>query len=117
MPMAQSQDAFKRGSAELVVLHLLRRDDMYGYQIVQELSKRSGGRYRLLEGSLSMLLMRMEEAGFVVGRTELVGKRRTRRYYTLTDAGRTRHTQLLQDYRETIRGIQMILDEENETDA
>ena len=31
--MGQNQDNFKRGTAELLVLHLLQKEDLYGYQI------------------------------------------------------------------------------------
>lgn len=108
--MAQAQDNFKRGTAEMLVLYLLNQEDMYAYQIVNELRRRSGDRYRLLEGSLSMILLRMEDAGLISGRTELVGKRRTRRYYTLLPAGREKLQLLVRDYRETIFGIQGIMD-------
>lgn len=112
--MAQAQDNFKRGTAEMLVLYLLEQEDMYAYQIVNELRRRSGDRYRLLEGSLSMILLRMEEAGLISGRTELVGKRRTRRYYTLLPAGREKLQLLLRQYRETILGIQSIMDFQKE---
>ena len=112
--MAQSQDNFKRGTAEMLVLYLLNQEDMYAYQIVNELNRRSGERYRLLEGSLSMILLRMEEAGLITGRTELVGKRRTRRYYTILPLGKERLASLMHDYQETILGIQSIIDFQRE---
>ena len=108
--MAQAQDNFKRGTAEMLVLYLLNQEDMYAYQIVNELNRRSGERYRLLEGSLSMILLRMEEAGLITGRTELVGKRRTRRYYTIMPSGKEKLASLMRDYQETSLGIQSILD-------
>ena len=112
--MAQAQDNFKRGTAEMLVLYLLEQEDMYAYQIVNELNKRSGERYRLLEGSLSMILLRMEEAGLITGRIELVGKRRTRRYYTILPLGKERLASLMHDYQETALGIQSIIDFQRE---
>jgi len=112
--MSQPQDNFKRGTAEMLVLYLLKQEDMYAYQIVNELNLRSGGRYRLLEGSLSMILLRMEEAGLIAGRTELVGKRRTRRYYTIMPSGKEKLTSLMHDYQETTFGIQSIIDFQKE---
>ena len=112
--MAQAQDNFKRGTAEMLVLYLLNQEDMYAYQIVNELNRRSGGCYRLLEGSLSMILMRMEEAGLITGRTELVGKRRTRRYYTIMPLCREKLSSLMHDYQEMIFGIQSIIDFQKE---
>ena len=37
------QENLKRGMTELLILHLLKEDDMYGYQLTQELEKRSEG--------------------------------------------------------------------------
>ena len=45
-------DNLKRGTIELTILTLLQDGDMYGYEISQQLSDRSGGLYRILESSL-----------------------------------------------------------------
>ena len=37
------QNTFRRGVLSLVILGLLRKEDMYGYQLVQETEKQSGG--------------------------------------------------------------------------
>ncbi len=107
--MAQAQDNFKRGTAEFLILSLLQEEEMHGYRILQELQTRSEGRYTLLEGTLYLILMRMEEDGLVQSRAELVGKKRTRRYYTVTERGRQRLQQLLHDFDEVILGIALIL--------
>ena len=46
------QNAFRRGIMQLVILSLLSKEDMYGYQLVQETIARSGGRIVTQEGSL-----------------------------------------------------------------
>lgn len=46
------RDSMKKGTAELVVLHLLRNGRKYGYQIAQEIAARSNGLFTLQEGSL-----------------------------------------------------------------
>ena len=47
-----SQNSFRRGVMSLVILGLLQNEDMYGYQLVQEAERRSGGRIVTQEGSL-----------------------------------------------------------------
>lgn len=108
--MSQSQDNFKRGTAELLVLHLLQREELYGYRIVQLFKEKSGGRYTMLEGTLYTILFRLENAGYVSGRLELVGKRRTRRIYNITDSGREFLQTLMREYDEIVTGVDMILD-------
>ena len=52
MAVDNGQASFRRGVMSLVILSLLKREDMYGYQLVQETEKSSGGRLTTQEGSL-----------------------------------------------------------------
>ena len=108
--MSQSQDNFKRGTAELLVLHLLQDEELYGYRIIQLFNEKSGGRYTMLEGTLYTILFRLESAGYVSQRVELVGKKRTRRVYNITDSGRKYLATLRREYDEIVTGVNMILD-------
>lgn len=111
--MAQYQDNFKRGTADILILHLLSsQGEMYGYQIVQVLNEKSDGRYQLLEGTLYLILMKLEEDGSVKSRSELVGKKRTRRYYSITGKGKEKLSEMLYAYDEISKGVNMILDRE-----
>jgi DNA-binding PadR family transcriptional regulator len=56
---------------------------MHGYQVIQELESRSGGRWRPSAGSVYPTLQQLEDEGLV--RSEELDGRRT---YTLTDEGR-----------------------------
>lgn len=108
--MSQNQDNLKRGTAELLVLHLLSKEDLYGYQIAQSLGEKSEGVYTILEGSLYPVLYRLEDAGYISEYTKLVGKRRTRKYYRLEESGKAYYEKLLNDYIAVIHGIDKILD-------
>ncbi len=108
--MSQSQDNFKRGTAELLILYLLQEEELYGYRIIQLFNEKSGGRYTMLEGTLYTILFRLENAGFVSQRVELVGKKRTRRVYNITDSGRKYLETLIREYDEIVAGVDMILD-------
>ena len=44
MAADNGQMSFRRGVMSLVILGLLKKEDMYGYQLVQETERRSGGR-------------------------------------------------------------------------
>lgn len=108
--MSQNQDNFKRGTAELLVLYLLSKEDLYGYQITQALEEKSDGVYTMLEGSLYPVLYRLSDAGYISEYTKLVGKRRTRKYYHLEEAGREYYVQILSEYLGIIESIDKILD-------
>ena len=108
--MAQMQDNFKRGTAEFLVLSLLNEGEaMHGYRITQEMQQRSEGRYTILEGTLYLILTRMEEEGLLNSHVVLVGKKRTRRYYSITPKGKAHLQTLLQSYDEVTLGIDLIL--------
>ena len=78
---------FRRGVLTLVILGLLQTEDMYGYQLVQETKRRSGGKLTTQEGSLYPVLYKLVDMGMISDRKELVGKRRTRVLYHLEPAG------------------------------
>ena len=110
--MSQNQDNFKRGTAELLILHLLQEEDLYGYQITQRFSQKSTGLYTMLEGSLYPILYRLVDAGYLSDYFETVGKRRQRRYYHLEDNGKIYYEEVLKEYDNISAGINLILDRE-----
>lgn len=110
-------DNVKRGSVELLLLTLLKESDMYGYQLSQELSVRSSGRYKLLESSMYPILYRMIEKGLISDRRELVGKRRVRVYYHIENEGLLYLEQALNDYLSTVGGVLEILGKRIEDDV
>lgn len=75
-----------RGSAELLILALLRDRPMYGYEIIRELRERSEGYFAMEEGLLYPTLHRLEREGLLRAEWQLVDGRR-RRYYAITESG------------------------------
>ena len=57
------QMSFRRGVMSLVILGLLKKEDMYGYQLVQETERQSGGRIVTQEGSLYPVLYKLVDPG------------------------------------------------------
>ena len=90
---------------------------MYGYQLVQETSRSSGGRITTQEGSLYPVLYRLLDQGLISDRKILVGKRMTRVYYHLEPAGEIRLMELIQEYKETTQGVFQIIKEEGDTNG
>src|SRR6185312_4743778 len=76
----------QRGSAEILVLALLRDRAMYGYEIIRELAERSEGYFTMEEGHLYPILHRLERQGLAQTEWRQVDGRR-RRYYALTRDG------------------------------
>jgi DNA-binding PadR family transcriptional regulator len=76
--------SIRRGAVRTAILAVLHTGPMHGYQVIQELEARSGGRWRPSAGSVYPTLQLLEDEGLV--RSEELDGRRT---YTLTDEGRT----------------------------
>jgi DNA-binding PadR family transcriptional regulator len=73
----------RRGEIRPLILALLARKPMHGYEIIQVLEAQSGGRWRPSAGSVYPTLQQLSDEGLVTSE-EIDG----RRMYTLTEAGR-----------------------------
>ena len=100
---------FKKGSVEMLILTLLNDQTMYGYQISQEISARSGNIINIPEGSLYPTLYKLLEENYVADERRLVGKRMSRIYYSITEKGRERLQDLYRDYTQVHKGIKGIM--------
>jgi len=87
-PVRSIARELRRGSLELVVLHLLSSGEAYGYEIVTKLAERTDGALEVTDGTLYPVLYRLEAAGFVTIRWETPQRGVPRKYYRLTDVGR-----------------------------
>ena len=81
------EEAWKKGSAELLVLSLLENQPRHGYEIGKLIAARSGGTLHFHVASLYPLLYRLEKRGWIQGRWVEKANQRRRRYYRLTAEG------------------------------
>ena len=89
MERLPSDQEWKKGSAELLILSLLEGQARHGYDISKLIQIRSGGALRFHVTTLYPLLYRLEERGMVKGRWVEKPDQRRRRYYSLTSRGRS----------------------------
>jgi len=73
-----------RGDVRAAIIALLAEEPMHGYQIITELTERSGGVWNPSPGSVYPTLQAMEDQGLVTA-----DKAEGKRVFSLTDAGRT----------------------------
>jgi PadR family transcriptional regulator PadR len=76
------------GSTTMLILKLLEEKDMYGYQMIEELSKKSDDTFNLKAGTLYPILHGLENEGLVSSYDDSADSARVRRYYHLTDKGK-----------------------------
>lgn len=76
------------GNTSLLVLSLIETQDMYGYQIIKELKRKSENIFELKEGSLYPVLHALENENLITSYIEETDSARKRRYYHITDKGK-----------------------------
>ena len=77
-----------KGTLSLLILSLLSRKSMYGYEIVKTVRECTGGVLQWKEGSLYPCLHKLEREGFLYEEWHGEPGTRRRKYYHLTHSGR-----------------------------
>ena len=75
------------GSTTLLILSLLSGEEMYGYQMITELARRSDRTFELKEGTLYPILHTLEADRLVTVREKEAETGRVRKYYRITRKG------------------------------
>ncbi|UHA73595.1 PadR family transcriptional regulator [Paenibacillus sp. 481] len=77
-----------KGSTVILLLTVLNKKEMYGYELIREIEYRSDGVFTMKEGTLYPILHTLEATGWLDSYwSEHDGRKR--KYYRITDEGRT----------------------------
>jgi PadR family transcriptional regulator, regulatory protein PadR len=98
-----------KGSTESLLLCLLGKQPMYGYQIIKELEKESQGYFKFKEGTLYPALHRLEKAGLIIGKWEMLSGSRQRRYYYITDKGNNLLEEKITQWQDFLNAMNLII--------
>lgn len=96
------------GSMAMMILKLLSEKDMYGYEMIDTLRKRSENVFELKAGTLYPLLHSLEDKQYLVSyEQEAVGK--MRKYYRITKDGRKHLEEKKFQWQEYSRAVMSVL--------
>ena len=99
----------RRGILDACVLAVLERGESYGYKLVTDINTF----IEITESTLYPILKRLESSNMLTVRTmEYNG--RLRKYYSITDNGRNRVTELLSEWEEIDKVYRYIIEERGE---
>ena len=101
---------FLKGSISLLLLNLLSRGDMYGFEILQEASRRSANAFELKEGTLYPALHQLEKKGFLKSQWRTAENGRDRKYYSLTSKGKKAAREYERQWQELTGAIYAVLE-------
>ena len=98
-----------KGTLRTIVLKLLADNGrMYGYEITKRVEELSTGKIKLTFGALYPVLHKLEADGHVATEVEYIGKR-VRKYYTLTDTGRSWTEQKVDEFFDFVTTLTYVL--------
>lgn len=98
---------FKKGVLELCVLVLTANKDRYGYELVEEISRR----FEIAEGTIYPLLRRLASEGLFSTYLNESLEGPPRKYYKITDQGRQVMNELVSEWSKFANGVHEMIEE------
>lgn len=98
-----------RGHTDTIILAHLMTGDSYGYRINKEIQEKTNHQYELKEATLYTAFRRLEAAGYIDSYwgDENAGARR--RYYSITQEGRTVYDNLKNEWKDARQLIDLLI--------
>jgi PadR family transcriptional regulator PadR len=95
----------KKGILELCVLAVLDKKDCYGYELVNEISKN----IEISEGTIYPILRRLNQEGYFTTYLQESQEGPPRKYYKLTELGKSIKEDLLKEWNQLVEGVNNII--------
>lgn len=105
-----AKNYFINGITDLLILSILEDHDSYVYEITKTISEKSLGMLMISQNTIYTAAYKLESENKISEYSKLVGRRRTRIYYHIEDAGKNYLKELLSNYRNTIMSVDNIID-------
>ena len=104
------REPIPQGTLDILVLSTLERyAELHGFEIAEEIGRRSGSVLEVEEGSLYPALQRLLVNGLIRGKWGRTSENRRARYYTITADGRRTLAEKLARYRRVSAAIAAVL--------
>ncbi len=97
-----------KGSTTMLILEMLSKENMYGYQIIKKLSEKSQNVFELKEGTLYPILHTLEEDGFITSYWDETSAKK-RKYYAITEKGKKNLKQRKEEWNVFSNGINQVI--------
>ncbi len=98
-----------KGTLRTIVLKMLADNGrMYGYEITKKVEELTAGKIKLTFGALYPVLHKLEADGHIAIEQEFIGKR-VRKYYSLTEKGRSWTEQKVDEFFDFVNTLSHVL--------
>jgi PadR family transcriptional regulator PadR len=108
MAKQRSNPDFLNGVPELVILQLLSRKPMYGYELVQSIRDSTDQALSFGEGCVYPILHKLEKDGVLASRREVAGGR-SRVVYRVTTTGSKRLVRSVAKWTQIVQAVNQVL--------
>ena len=98
---------FKKGVLEICVLTLISKKDMYGYEIVRNISKV----IEVNEGTIYPILRRLTKEGYFETYILESNEGPARKYYKITAEGMANLNKLTKEWKEFVKAVNTLLND------
>ena len=110
MKLENTQIQMRKGILEFCILHVISRGEVYASDMLEELTS---AKIMVVEGTLYPLLTRLRKAGLVEYKWVESNAGPPRKYYTITDSGRTFLESLEVTWHELVSSTSKIISNDN----
>lgn len=111
MNLENTKAQMRKGVLELCILNMISVRDAYANEIIEELKK---AELIVVEGTLYPLLTRLKNGGLLAYRWEESSSGPPRKYYTLTELGKSALKELTISWERLQEAVNQSIDETNE---
>jgi PadR family transcriptional regulator PadR len=106
-----------KSNIDSLLLSLISKQPMYGYQIIKELDDRSRGYFKFKEGTLYPALHRLENTSLIQGKWQTLPSGQQRKYYYITEKGCSTLTVKRNGWLEFLNAMNMIIQTEAKSES
>jgi len=108
MSRGRTNPDFLNGVPELLILRLLDREPMYGYQLVRKITLATNNQMQFGEGCIYPLLHRLEAEGALASKREKC-EGRSRVVYRVTPKGKRKLAETVARWAHVVESVQLVL--------
>ena len=103
-----------KGTLSLLILSLLKRKAMYGYELAATVKQETDGAFEWKAGSLYPSLHKLEKDGLVRAQWQGKPEGRQRKYYHLTETGEAILAEKIKAWASISQAVDQVLERPNE---
>lgn len=92
----------------MIVLSILEKENMYGYQMIKKMQEQSNNIFELGEGTLYPILHSLEEKGYITSYWDETSSKK-RKYYAITEKGKKQLKEKKEEWKSFSNGINRLL--------